>query len=104
MLSTAHARSLFERLSSCLAEIGAMAKDDADTAVVAASLQKISTIMRDFETGLASPHSTWQKLLQHKVRQTTAVVHGRQFCQSIHTCRVNRLFPASWDTDCALCP
>jgi hypothetical protein len=73
MLSTAKARSLLERISNCLAEIGA--KDNAEAAVAGPPMLKLFGFLDNMQKGFASPHSTWQKLLQLKVRpDTTAAV------------------------------
>jgi hypothetical protein len=76
MLSTTQARSLFERLSTCLAEI--KAKVDVDDAGVQWCLTEMAAIIRELGPEFASPHGTWQKLLKHKVRQHTP--HVRPTC------------------------
>lgn len=66
-LSTAQARGLLDRVSSCLVAI--KTKANSDHAGVQACLNDLDDHLRPLKCGLASPHSTWQQLLRHKVRQ-----------------------------------
>lgn len=82
-LSTAQACALFDKASSCLASIEA--KADADSAAAAACMLQLNNYLESLKKGFASPHSTWQKLLQHQVR------HNRCSCttrmrQTSHAC------------------